>query len=414
MSSSVPIPFSEPPWLMGLPSPYYNASHRKWQKTCQALVSELLGEAGDWEKEGDVPVNLYQKFASANFLIPNLPSPLPVKWLKEIGITHLPGDLPVEEFDYMHTLIFTDEMHRSGSLGPSGAITTGFAFGVPPILKFGSHALQARFLPDLLTGKRRICIAITEPGAGSDVSAIETTARKSDDGAEWIVDGTKKWITNGLWSDYATMAVRTGGPGPGGLSLLVVPLLQNDLYRAGQRAGAAGESDRKRRRGHEIPDAEFQPRAAEHLDFRESDCAHGAASRVCVRAAAPGVWETADGAAGGKESLGAVWGAARESLGLDRRVHVDDDAVARGGCGSGVGGLDGVGEGKGGYGVGELCVDCGVAFWGEWVYAEWDGGGGGTNLPRNPRRPHPRRQRRCHARSVHPTTRQELPIEDEE
>ncbi|KAM0308368.1 hypothetical protein ACHAO8_010058 [Botrytis cinerea] len=227
MSSSVPIPFSEPPWLMGLPSPYYNASHRKWQKTCRALVDELLGDAGDWEKEGDVPVDLYQKFASANFLIPNLPSPLPVKWLKELGITHLPGDLPVEEFDYMHTLIFTDEMHRSGSLGPSGAITTGFAFGVPPILKFGSQALQARFLPDLLTGKKRICIAITEPGAGSDVSAIETTARKSDDGSEWIVDGSKKWITNGLWSDYATMAVRTGGAGPAGLSLLIVPLLQH-------------------------------------------------------------------------------------------------------------------------------------------------------------------------------------------
>ncbi|RAL67542.1 hypothetical protein DID88_008297 [Monilinia fructigena] len=118
-------------------------------------------------------------------------------------------------------------MERSGSLGPSGAVSTGFAFGVPPILKFGSLALQERFLPDILTGKKRICIAITEPGAGSDVSAIETTARKSDDGTEWIVDGSKKWITNGLWSDYATMAVRTGGPGPSGLSLLVVPLLNH-------------------------------------------------------------------------------------------------------------------------------------------------------------------------------------------
>ncbi|KAB8300188.1 hypothetical protein EYC80_000414 [Monilinia laxa] len=227
MSSSVPIPFSEPPWLMGLPSPYYNASHRKWQKTCRALVSELLYDAAEWEKQGDVPADLYQKFALANFLIPNLPSPLPVKWLKKLAITHLPGDLPVEEFDYIHTLIFTDEMERSGSLGPSGAVSTGFAFGVPPILKFGSPALQERFLPDILTGKKRICIAITEPGAGSDVSAIETTARKSDDGTEWIVDGSKKWITNGLWSDYATMAVRTGGPGPSGLSLLVVPLLNH-------------------------------------------------------------------------------------------------------------------------------------------------------------------------------------------
>lgn len=116
-------------------------------------------------------------------------------------------------------------MARNGSLGPSGAVTTGMAFGVPPILKFANNQLQERFIPDLLTGKKRICIAITEPEAGSDVSNITTTARKTKDGKFFLVNGTKKWITNGLWSDYASMAVRTGGPGPGGLSMLVVPLL---------------------------------------------------------------------------------------------------------------------------------------------------------------------------------------------
>lgn len=63
-----------------------------------------------------------------------------------------------------------------------------------------------------------------EPEAGSDVANIMTTATKSSDGKLYIVNGTKKWITNAIWSDYATMAVRTGGPGPTGLSLLVVPL----------------------------------------------------------------------------------------------------------------------------------------------------------------------------------------------
>jgi len=110
-------------------------------------------------------------------------------------------------------------------MGPGGAITTGMAFGVPPILKFGSQSLQERFLPALLTGKKRICIAITEPGAGSDVSNIQTTATRTKDGKHFLVNGTKKWITNGLWSDWASMAVRTGGPGPAGLSMLVVPLL---------------------------------------------------------------------------------------------------------------------------------------------------------------------------------------------
>jgi acyl-CoA dehydrogenase len=56
MSKAVHVPFSEPPWLMGLPSAYYNDSHRKWQKTCRALVDRLLmPEGGEWERAGDVP-----------------------------------------------------------------------------------------------------------------------------------------------------------------------------------------------------------------------------------------------------------------------------------------------------------------------------------------------------------------------
>lgn len=96
--------------------------------------------------------------------------------------------------------------------------------GIPPIIKFGNKALQEKFLPDLLPGKKRACIAITEPGAGSDVANIATTAVKSADGKHYIINGEKKWITNGFWSDYAAMAVRTGGPGAPGLSMIVCPL----------------------------------------------------------------------------------------------------------------------------------------------------------------------------------------------
>ena len=158
-------------------------------------------------------------------MIPNLSAPLPIKWLRKLGIHELPGGLKVEDFDYLHTLIYVDELARSGSLGPSGAVTVGMAFGLPPILKFGSQALQEKFVPELLTGKKRICIAVTEPSAGSDVANIATTAVKSKDGKHYIVNGTKKWITNGIWSHYASMAVRTGGDGAAGLSMLVVPLL---------------------------------------------------------------------------------------------------------------------------------------------------------------------------------------------
>lgn len=67
------------------------------------------------------------------------------------------------------------------------------AYGIPPLIKFGSPELQERFLPDLLTGRTRTCVAITEPEAGSDVASITTTAVKSADGKYYVVNGAKKW-----------------------------------------------------------------------------------------------------------------------------------------------------------------------------------------------------------------------------
>lgn len=71
----------------------------------------------------------------------------------------------------------------------------GLAFGLPLLLKFGSPELQERFVPDLLSGKMRICIAITEPSAGSDVANIATTAIRSEDGKHYIINGNKKWYS---------------------------------------------------------------------------------------------------------------------------------------------------------------------------------------------------------------------------
>ncbi|KAL2353890.1 acyl-CoA dehydrogenase [Cryomyces antarcticus] len=224
-----PIPFSEPPYLCGLPSPYYTPSHLAWQKHCRAFIStHLLEHAMEWEREETVPAHVYATFATGNMLLPNLPTPLPIALLRQLGVHAIgsgEGAVKLEDWDYIHTAIYVDEMARSGLAGPGGALTVGYAFGIPPLYKFGSEELQARVLPSLLLGKKRICIAITEPDAGSDVANIKTTAVKSADGTHYVVNGSKKWITNGVWSDYASMAVRTGGEGAGGLSMLLVPLL---------------------------------------------------------------------------------------------------------------------------------------------------------------------------------------------
>lgn len=225
MSTEVNVPFAEPPYLNGLPSPYYTPELKKWQKACREFITENLTQhAFDWEKEETVPEHVFHTFCKANMLIPTLPSPLPVKELKAAGIHDILGVVKVEDFTYFHCLIYNDEMARSGLGGPGASLTTGIAFGVPPIIKFGNQQLKDRFLPDMLKGRTRACIAITEPDAGSDVANIRTTAVKSKDGKKYIINGNKKWITNGIWSDYAAMAVRTGGAGASGLSMMVVPL----------------------------------------------------------------------------------------------------------------------------------------------------------------------------------------------
>ncbi|TPX08641.1 uncharacterized protein E0L32_009830 [Thyridium curvatum] len=221
------IPLSEPSWLRGLPSPFYNESHFRFQRACRAFLDKNLHrDALDWERAGDVPADLFATFAKANFVLPALPSPLPVEWLRRLGINEMPGGVPIEKWDTIHCMIYSDEMNRSGLAGPGGAITAGMAYGVPPLLHYGSRELQEKFVPDLLLGKTRSCIAVTEPDAGSDVAGITTTAEKSDCGQFYIINGAKKWITNGIMADYATMAVRTGGQGSGakGMSLMVVPL----------------------------------------------------------------------------------------------------------------------------------------------------------------------------------------------
>lgn len=198
---ATPVPFSEPPWLLGLPSPIFKETHRKWQADVRAFVEKNLAkDAMEWEKAEAVPPHVFETFARANMLIPCLPAPLPVAWLKRLGINELLGGLRVEDFDYLHALIYSDEMARTGVVGPAASMTTGMSFGVPPILKFGDRQLQERFLPQLLRGERRSCIAITEPDAGSDVAGITTTAVKSADGKHYVVNGTKKWITNGIWT----------------------------------------------------------------------------------------------------------------------------------------------------------------------------------------------------------------------
>lgn len=96
---------------MGLPSPYYTDSHRRWQKACRAFIEEnLIKNAMAWETEETLPGDVWEKFTAANMLIPSMSAPLPVEWLKRLGIHDILGAVKVEEFDYIHNAIYTDEV----------------------------------------------------------------------------------------------------------------------------------------------------------------------------------------------------------------------------------------------------------------------------------------------------------------
>ena len=95
----------------------------------------------------------------------------------------------------------------------------GMVIGLPPVLNFGSDAIKKEVVGPVLRGEKFISLAISEAFAGSDVAGLRCTATKTEDGKHFIINGTKKWITNAVWSDYFTVACNTGK----GLTVFLVP-----------------------------------------------------------------------------------------------------------------------------------------------------------------------------------------------
>ncbi len=128
------------------------------------------------------------------------------------------GYQPVD-YDAFYELILIDEMGRAGGGHVLGQLGIN-SMGLPPIIHHGSQYIKDKVCRDVVIGKKNICLAISEPFAGSDVAGIKTTAIR--DGDFYIVNGTKKWITGGHMGDFFTTAVRTGGEGMAGISMLLI------------------------------------------------------------------------------------------------------------------------------------------------------------------------------------------------
>ncbi|KAF6827214.1 acyl-dehydrogenase [Colletotrichum musicola] len=233
-------PWTEPAWFNSLESPYYNDSHRRFQAYVRRYVdTHLLPHAQEWEAAGEAPPEARLRFAESGLAFLDVPREYrPAELMTVAGV-------PFNELDAFHELILMDEMARLPS-GVPLALAGASNVGAPPIWAAGTPEQKRRWLPGLFTWETSFCLAITEPTAGSDVSAIRATAVKSLDGRSYVVNGRKKWVTGAPWATHMTTAVRVGGAGPGrgGISLLVVPLRSpgvtiRKIHNSGHNAGGS-------------------------------------------------------------------------------------------------------------------------------------------------------------------------------
>ena len=189
---------------MPAPSPYYTAEHDAFRETVRRWVAaEIAPHVDAWDEAGEFPRDLYRKAAEIGLL--------------QLGYPEAYGGI---EADLFFSIIAYQEVAMAGSGGVSASLFS-HTIGSPPILNGGSEELKARVLPEILSGEKISALAVTEPNGGSDVANLTTTARR--DGDHFVVNGTKTFITSGMRADYITVAVRTGGEGGGGISMLLVP-----------------------------------------------------------------------------------------------------------------------------------------------------------------------------------------------
>ncbi|KAF8986585.1 peroxisomal acyl-CoA-dehydrogenase [Cyathus striatus] len=201
------VPYGEPTWLSeGYHSAYYSENHRRFQKAVRKFVDEVVApDAQAREEDGKPPSkSVLEAMSKLNIHAMRMG---PGKHLK--GRELMGGLVKPEEFDYFHELVVTQEFARCGRRGYGDGLMAGSVIGLPPVLNFGSDAIKAKVGLDVLSGEKLICLAISEAFAGSDVAGLKTTAHKTEDGKHWLINGTKKWITNGTFAHYFTVGCKT-------------------------------------------------------------------------------------------------------------------------------------------------------------------------------------------------------------
>jgi acyl-CoA dehydrogenase len=192
--------------MLDIDAEYLSDVHRQFRAELRKFVAnEIVPKAESWEAAGSVPRSVYAQMGELGFL----------------GLA-VPAELGGTEFDALGTVVFGEELGRSGFGGVAASITDHADMALPVIMRAGTCEQQNRFVPDVAAGRRILGFAVTEPGGGSDLTRMKTTAVR--DGDDWVLSGQKTFITNAVSADLFITVARTDPTAGGakGFSVFVV------------------------------------------------------------------------------------------------------------------------------------------------------------------------------------------------
>lgn len=172
------------------------------EQVARFIAREVEPFAAQWEEDGCVPRDVLQRMGAAGFF----------------GLMY-GSEHGGAEADAMTNLVFAEALSQSTFGGFIITVLVHTDMASPHLFHAGNEAQKAKYLPDVIAGKLITAVGITEPGAGSDVAGIRTSAKR--DGDEWVINGTKMFITNGVHADLYFVAAKTG-PGKRDMSMFIV------------------------------------------------------------------------------------------------------------------------------------------------------------------------------------------------
>src|SRR5438105_14345959 len=185
--------------------PPFTQEHQLFRRTLRDYVEkELAPHALEWDEAGIFPREVVTGLAE----------------LGALGINY-PEEVGGAGGDYWYVVVLAEELVRARNSGVNMGVLVQSQMATPIINLLGTAEQKKEFLVPALAGEKIGALGISEPDAGSDVASLKTSARRVGD--DYVINGAKMWITNGSRADFITMAVRTGGPGYGGISLVTFP-----------------------------------------------------------------------------------------------------------------------------------------------------------------------------------------------